>query len=132
AQFTLPIKPLEIDTVILKNSNEIELTFNKIVDESSAQTILNFVVNHNISNPSSVQLLTDKKTVKLLFSASFPNGVECAITASGINDPFVNTMEASTKSFLFFQPVPASTKDIIISEILADPSPAQQLPEAEF
>jgi hypothetical protein len=72
------------------------------------------------------------KKVSLSFSHHFANGKEAILSISKVKDLSGNEMTAVEKTFLYFQPVEVTSKDVIITEIFADPEPSQGLPAAEF
>jgi hypothetical protein len=49
-----------------------------------------------------------------------------------VQDLNQNTLFDQAIRFIFYDIQPATTGDIIVSEILADPNPSQGLPEEEF
>ncbi len=114
------------------SSTTLDVVFNEKVDPTTSQLSNNYSINNNIGNPFAVILQADEKTVRLTFAQPFPNAVTSQLTVSGIQDLFNNTLTTANQNFFFFQPVPALLKDIIITEILADPSPTVGLPESEF
>lgn len=124
--------PPAIASVNPVSATELHVVFNEKVDLVTAQSLNNYFVNNEIGNPSNAVLQTDNKTVRLTFAHSFPNAITCQLAVSGVEDLFNNTLSNATQSFLFFQPVPAAYKDIVITEIFPDPSPTVGLPEAEF
>ncbi|HYG04287.1 MAG TPA: lamin tail domain-containing protein [Chryseosolibacter sp.] len=69
--------------------------------------------------------------VTLFSGTPFQNGQTQSLHIEGIHDINDNAMEQDT-SFLYFKPSPVSNRDIIITEIFADPSPVVGLPEVEF
>ncbi len=73
-----------------------------------------------------------KKPLVLTFAQSFSSGITNQLTISGVADLVGNSVTSIAQSFFFFQPQPVSNKDIIITEIFADPSPQIGLPDAEF
>lgn len=124
--------PPTIVSVTPLSSTELEIIFNEKVNLASAQLLTNFSVNNEIGNPVSAVLQPNEKTVRLTFAHPFPNAIACQLTTSGVKDLFNNPMVITNQNFLFFQPVPAESRDIIITEIFADPSPTIGLPELEF
>lgn len=130
--FILDTTPPTVEMVNVGSSTELNILFNEKVDVTTSQTLSNYVVNNGIGNPATAILQADQKTVRLTFAQSFPNAVSCQLTVSGVKDLFNNAISSVNQNFLFFQPVATQFKDIIITEILADPSPTVGLPESEF
>jgi hypothetical protein len=97
----------------------------------SAQNTLHYTVSNGFGNPVNAQLQADEKTVLLTYSQNFVNGVTNQLTITGVSDILGNSTSI-LRSFLFFQPLPIQYKEIIITEIFADPSPQVALPNAEF
>ena len=114
------------------SSTQIQLLFSEKLEQSSAQSLLNYTVNNQIGNPQSAVLSEDKKSVILLFQTVFKNGVSNSISIAGILDLSGNVLPSIQKDFLYFISQPVNPKDIIITEIMADPAPVVGLPEAEY
>ncbi len=124
--------PPTLNTLSVVSSTEVNLVFNENLDAPSAQLASNYSVDNEIGNPASAVLQPDQKTVKLSFSKSFANGIQNALTFSGVKDIAGNTMAINARTFLFFQAAPTTAKDLIITEIFADPNPQIGLPDAEY
>lgn len=60
------------------------------------------------------------------------NGTSNALIINNIQDIAGNLAESKTVPFRYFIPHPVHRKDVIITEIMADPSPPVQLPEGEY
>lgn len=75
---------------------------------------------------------TNPALVHLSFSTSFTINQNYTIQISDIEDVAGNTMTTGSANFLWFQAASAIYRDVIFSEILADPTPFVGLPEAEF
>lgn len=116
----------------VSSSKEISVVFSEVVDATLAEVEQNYSLADSDTHPVSAMLETDGKTVKLTFQTAFANGVGQTLTVQNIKDVAGNVMGRSSHEFMFFQPVPANFKDIVVSEIFADPSPVIGLPEAEF
>ena len=114
------------------SSTQLDVNFDEKVDPTSGQLLTNYSVSNDVGNPSSATLQPDDKTIRLTFTQPFPNAKTCQLAVSGVKDLFDNSMALVNKDFLFFQPMPAEARDIIITEIFADPSPTVGLPELEF
>lgn len=112
--------------------NSVSIVFSEVVDASTSQSVSNYVANNSIDNPLSATLQPDGKTVVLLFTRNFSNGIQNQLLISNVQDLAGNTMIAISVPFLFFQPTAANAKDIIFTEIFADPSPQVGLPIQEY
>ena len=121
-----------ISALEIISSTEMSLLFSEQVDKVSSETIENYTASNGFGNPESATLLADLKTVHLFFSQDFSNGVECSITISHVKDLAGNEMASVAKTFLYFENFPVVNKDVIITEIFADPSPQLKLPNAEY
>ena len=124
--------PVVSNTSIISN-NQLDITFNEPIDLATAQTIGNYSVNNSIGNPSSATIDgSDPTLIHLTFSTNFTDGQTNIISVQNVEDASNNVMSPSQHNFLYFVPVPASYKDIVINEIFADPSPQYGLPAGEF
>ncbi|MFZ6011041.1 MAG: lamin tail domain-containing protein [Bacteroidota bacterium] len=123
--------PPEWTTLEVISSTELRLAFSEPVEKSSAENIGNYEVS-NVGQPVWAGLLPNKKTIELLFSMPFQNGIEKTLTIKNLTDSNANKIETMNKNFMYFQETPVTPKDIIITEIFADPAPRIGLPEAEY
>jgi len=112
------------------SSQEILVNFNEVLDPVSANPLL-YELNTERTNPNQVTIQADGQSIKLSFSQHFQNGWTHSLSLSGVKDIEGNPLTA-THTFLYFQPVPVKTKDIIFTEVFADPSPQINLPDAEY
>lgn len=130
--FILDTTPPTVEMVNVVSATELDVLFDEKVEGTTSQLLNNYLVNNSVGNPTTATLQADEKTVRLAFAQSFPNAVSCQLTVLGVKDLFDNAAGVLNQNFLFFQPVTTLFKDIIITEIFADPSPTVGLPESEF
>lgn len=123
--------PPKVSVVSVHSSTTLDVRFSELCDPLTAQDQLNYLLLEGSLNPVSVTQQVDE-TLGLTFAAPFRNGYAQKLVVKGVKDTAGNVMADTTLSFTFFQPVPAAHKNIVITEIFADPSPSAGLPEAEF
>jgi len=128
----LDTSPPTINSITILSATELEVLFSEKVEKTSAETASNYTVNNSVGIPQSATLLSDEKTVRLIFTNNFPNATTSILSVTTVEDLLSNAVTTAISDFFFFEPVPASTKEIVFSEILADPTPSTGLPEAEF
>ena len=128
----LDTEPPQLTSLQVLSNTQLSLLFNEPLEASAVSNVLNYSLSTNSSNPIKAQLESDGSTVLLNFSEPFMNGVTTMLNISGVQDIVGNSMIPISLSFVFFQPMPMNPKDIIITEIFADPDPKVGLPEAEF
>ncbi len=124
--------PPTLQSLQVVNQNTLSLVFDEKLQASSSQNVLNYIVNNSIGNPSSALLLADGKSVQLTFQLDFQNAVNNLISVQAVKDVAGNSSSVIEKSFQYFKVVPSQLKDILITEIMADPTPVVDLPEAEY
>lgn len=125
-------EPPSIVSATPLSATNLAVLFSEKVESSTAQTVTNYNVNNGIGQPQSATLQSDERTVHLQFSSNFPNGLTNQLTVMNVTDLSGNPSVSATANFFFFQPLPVNYKDVIITEIFADPSPIIGLPDAEF
>jgi len=120
-------QPPVVDTAFVVDANHIEIQFNEEVETISASNVENFLVNSNIHPTTAVNT---GNNVLLGFSSSL--SVINKLTISNITDSILNVANDTTVQVIYVDPILASSGDIVINEIMADPSPREDLPENEF
>ena len=106
--------------------------FDEALDHNTANDPANYSVGNNIGIAISAVIQSNEFTIELTFNKEFENGVAQLLEVSNIKDVAGNIMISDIKTFLYFNPIPAIPKDVIINEFLADPSPQVGLPDAEY
>lgn len=122
--------PPVINNIEVINSKKLLVHFNEFLESSTAELISNYQVSNN--SLASAILQSDQKSVELTFGNPFTNGLSQVLHVAEVKDTSGNSILPNNYNFLFFVPVLVHPKDIVITEILADPSPQIGLPDIEF
>lgn len=121
--------PPRIDTAFVTSPNTIELHFSEALDTSIAKLVSCYMINVNVGLPLYVLISGGNRNVTLYYHESLPVRVNLLLTVTGIRDIAGNVMWSDTLQLLIYKPMPF---DIVIDEIMADPSPVVGLPETEW
>ena len=115
------------------SSTTVDVLFSEALNATSAQTVANYSVNNGIGIPSSAVIDgTNAALVHLTFSSALPQNVNLTLTVNNISDLTGNSLTSASTNFLYFVPATAFARDVIFTEVLADPTPQVALPNAEF
>jgi hypothetical protein len=122
--------PPAITSVNPSSNLSLEVLFSESVETASSTNIANYSISQGIGNPlSAVQDMSNPALIVLQFDQAFVNGEFYSISVQGIKDFSGNIMEPATIDFSFYTAQPF---DIVINEIMADPSPEVELPPHEY
>lgn len=111
-------------------ANTLDVLFTEPVDATTSQLASRYTVSGGIGNPSSaVRDASNAALVHLVFATPFPNRAALQLTVTGVADLAGNILASGVKSFSWFTP---NSNDIVINEIMADPTPVVGLPDAEW
>jgi hypothetical protein len=119
----------EIVSVTAISSASIDILFNEPIDPLS-DIFSNYSANNGLGMPSTV--IIDSKNpalVHLTFTNSFTNGYAYTLIIKALKDLAGNEMISSTSTFSFHVP---EQYDVVIDELMADPSPEVGLPDFEW
>lgn len=125
---TIPPRLLSLQAI---SAHSLELFFSEPLDPASI-TPQSFLLLPGGESPSLTSVDGHLRTVLLDFSISFLNGQESVLQVNRLRDKAGNILSAMEAKFVFFKESPVTYRDIIITEIMADPSPPRELPESEF
>ncbi len=117
------------DIIEVIDNQNVLLTFSEPLDPTSV-TPDRFVLQPGSQLPDQVDLQNHQVT--LHFPTPFIDQQTYMLTVQGISDLNGNVMLPTTKDFSFTQPQIASANEILITEIMADPTPVIGLPDAEY
>ncbi len=127
------LTPPEITSAVALSDSEIKLTFSEPLDETSAENISNYDISGVFSSVLTAQLSSgDPTIVNLILDNPVPNGSDIVLSVMNVEDLAGNPMAVQTVEIFYFASDYAGYKDVVFNEIMADPSPVQGLPDAEF
>lgn len=120
----------QIQAVTVVSTGSVDILFNEPVELASAQQAANYYVDHNIGFPASVTIdNTDPALVHLTFLNNIPVRTSLQININAVKDLSGNAMSQSSFVFTYYKPL---AYDIIIDELMADPTPVTGLPDVEW
>jgi len=111
-------------------STTVNAVFSESLDIPSATNAANYSVV-GIGTATSAQM-NGATQVALTFATSFPSGVQQTLQVTGVEDLSGNVMLPGSTTFTWFDAAPGSYRQVVINELLADPTPPVGLPDAEF
>jgi len=112
------------------SNNSVDVLFNEPLDNISSQVAANYVANNNIGAAGTATIdAVNNALVHLFFTNNFPNGTNNTLTLSGVQDVAGNAMVNGTATFFIYTP---QQYDIVIDELITDPTPQIGLPNSEW
>lgn len=112
------------------SQQNLALHYSEAVDPASATNMSSYSVNQGIGSPSSIiQDISNPARLILDFSSVFNDGQVYTLTVQGVKDLALNTMDPASIDFSYYTVRPY---DIVINEIMADPTPEVGLPPHEY
>lgn len=122
--------PPELISLAAGTDTTLQLHFSEVPDKKSVETLKNYKVSDNIGNPVQAKLNVENSTVvNLIFDKKFEAGKNYTLNVSGIKDLSGNVIVPVQTDFSYYLPLPF---DVVINEIMADPSPPVGLPDYEY
>ncbi len=128
--FVPDVTPPAITAVTALSATSVDILFNEPLDIVSSQTASNYVVSNNVGSPSTaVRDAGNTALEHLTFVTNIPARTNLTITVNGVKDLSNNTLTNGTATFSYFVPL---QYDVVIDELMADPTPVVALPTNEW
>lgn len=118
-------------SAVADNADAVTAVFDEELDSVSATLPAHYELSPGGGQPASVVLLADRRSVRLNLQAPLTTGTYTLQTLA-IQDDSGNESGVQTTTFTFVKIDAAELFDIVINEIMADPSPRVGLPEMEW
>jgi hypothetical protein len=112
---------------------EVDVVFDEALDPTTSQLVTNYTADGGLLNPTTAIIDGGNPAlVHLTFATTFVNGQTYNLTVSNVEDLAANAMTTGADSFLFFVPDTPSFRDVVINELLPDPTPQVGLLDKEY
>ena len=122
--------PPNIESAIAISNTNVDLLFDKSIENASGKLFSNYIINNGLGMPSSVKLDSmNPRLIHLSFDKSFTNGQAYTLSVNGVKDLFGNEIMNGKTTFTFYS---TQMYDVIIDEIFPDPNPPVGLPLFKF
>jgi len=122
--------PPQVLSVSLVSADQLLVSFSEAVAATGAVNLNNYTANPGSLNPvSATQDIADPSLVYLSFPQDFTPDVAYSLAIANVKDMAGNMMLPTQIPFSWHR---AATFDVLINEIMADPTPPVNLPDAEY
>ncbi len=126
----LDTAPPQVISVAAISDRQVVFRVNEPLD-SSFQKLTNYWLVPTMITPNKVEL-QGANYIYLTFAQPLPPNQELFLEISNLKDYYHNTLPITKYSFIFEQYDQPEYGDILIHEIMVDPTPSQGLPEVEY
>ncbi len=125
------IKPVVVSVEAnLEDYHQVRVEFSEVVTPESALDTNYYIVSELRQKPIRCSFIDeDYRQVLLTFANTFNERQNYTLQMSGIRDFADNEMVVTENNFLFYT---LQRNEILITEIMSDPTPQVQLPECEY
>ncbi|MNV09188.1 hypothetical protein D3C71_996770 [compost metagenome] len=113
-------------------NSQVDLLFSEPIGGASMLQTTNYAFNPAVSVSGVVLDGSNNALLHLTLSSGLTNGQNYQVAVSSIEDAFGNTASNLTANFTYLVGETAVKGDLIITEIMVDPTPVIGLPELEF
>ncbi len=134
------VQPIVVDnlpptliSVTATSSSNVDVLFNEALDATTAQDPNNYDIQPSNSGTSAVLDGINAALVHVTLQQQLQNGNTYTLTVTGVEDLAGNAIVNGTPiEFSWVVPDAPDFRDVVINEIMADPTPVVGLPEVEF
>lgn len=110
--------------------NTLDLLFDEPVDAATSQLAANYTANNGLGSPvTAVRDAVNPALVHLTFTVNFPGRTNIQLLVNGVQDLSGNAVSNASITFSYFIPL---QYDVVIDELMADPTPLVGLPDIEW
>ena len=128
--FVPDVIPPTIISATALSATQVDVLFNESVDLITSQLTANYSLSNGVGFPTiAVRDATNTALVHLTFATNIPPRTNVTLTVNGVTDLSANAIVNGTTVFSYFVPF---AYDIVIDEIMADPTPVVSLPTNEW
>jgi len=125
--------PPVMTSVAVLSATQLDVLFSEPVEQITSETEINYAVNNSIGNPSlALRDGSNPALVHLTFASNFVSAVNYLLYVGNVQDIAGNTIVPDSAAFQYFPLANPVYHDVVINEIMADPSPVVGLPNTEF
>ena len=124
--------PPVITGVSVVNAQQVDVQFDEVLEATSANTAANYALAPSLPITLAQQDVTDPSRVRLTLGQALQNGTTYTLTVNGVQDLAGNATDNATGPFLYFVPDVPAYRDVVINELMVDPTPVVGLPDAEY
>lgn len=122
--------PPRVSEIAVTGQSDLELVFSEAVDTNSATNPANYSLSGSNTVPDSIYTKPGHASrITLRFANPFVSGGNFSLKITAVGDLSGNLLNDTVVGFSYYEPLPY---DIVVCEIMADPSPSVGLPEAEY
>ena len=121
--------PPQLISCDIVDDYHIELKFSEAIEDDSALNTENYIIEDLHIHPSNIYYGNDYSTVILEFEEAIKEEIYFTLSIEKIEDYEGNVSEKIKHTFLYYK---VKKYDIVLNEIMADPSPPIELPEWEY
>ncbi|MCB0637299.1 MAG: Ig-like domain-containing protein [Lewinella sp.] len=118
--------------VVAETAQQLRVIFNELLEPTSANLTANYSLDQGLGTPQLAVLQADQSSVLLDFAEPLVNFTNYQLTITNITDLSTNVLSSQSIAFQFLLPVVPMSGDLLLTEIMADPSPAVGLPQEEY
>lgn len=118
-----------ITNIKILNELQLEVAFSEPLNEAIATETTNFSINNDIGNPLAIEAFNSFTRLVLALSQPLEQEVFYTLSTQNLSDCSGNMLSPSEMEFVFYLP---HIYDVVSNEIMADPKPAVELPEADY
>ncbi|MCK5847362.1 MAG: lamin tail domain-containing protein, partial [Bacteroidales bacterium] len=120
----------KVESILVNSPLTIDVKFDEVVEKNSAENESNYVIDNGIGNVSQViRSNTDSSIVHITLTTALSYEQLYKLTISGIKDGANNIMQSANFDIIWYNIIKG---DVVINEIMCDPSPVVALHDAEW
>ena len=129
-EIIVDVAPPSVLQLNVTGPQELELVFSEIVDQSSVESEGNYTANGGLGQPiSAVRNSSLFQRVNLQFVTPFVQGQTYTLSLTNVTDLAGNPLIPIDLNFVYYR---AKPYDVVINEIMADPTPVVLQPDVEW
>ena len=128
----LDVQPPRLDSVRTPSGTEVWAYFNEPIQAGPANTVGNYSLTGGLTVNTASLDGTNPQLVRLEVSPSMSSGTTYRLRTQNMVDLAGNVALTDSMDFTYFLVETAALGDVLISEIMARPSPVVGLPNAEY